>query len=226
MTFTITKAKLGIAILAMALLVPATAWATHSFDDVADGAFYHDASAWAKANGITVGSGNCGGTGNNFCGELGVTRGENITFAKRYDDFVVQPALTTLTGTAAANSAAIVANDVDIAAMPTVYTAQVESDCGVRNQSGGLTVTARGGFDYICDIDFPASIDACTAHVTPALFGANIGWALVGLAYAADPPVVWTQITDTDTIAVHQYLASGTATTASSLWFNMSVICA
>ncbi len=139
MTFTITKAKLGIAILAMALLVPATAWATHSFDDVADGAFYHDASAWAKTNGITVGSGNCGGTGNNFCGELGVTRGENITFAHRYDTNIVQPALATI---------------------PTVVWAKVNSDGTLADGSAGVTSVKNGTGSYT--VDFGIDVQACS----------------------------------------------------------------
>ncbi len=106
MTFTITKIKLAIATTAMALLVPATAFATHSWPDVDDGRFYADAVAWAKANGMTTG---CDG-GANFCPERNVTRGENITFAKRYDDLVVQPKFTTIDGTTTANSAAIAAN--------------------------------------------------------------------------------------------------------------------
>ncbi len=103
MTFTITKIKLAIGVLAVALLVPATAMAVHSFDDVPDTAFYHDAVAWALANSITVG---CNG-GTAFCGQNTVTRGENITFAHRYDTNIVQPKFTTIDGTTTANSAAI-----------------------------------------------------------------------------------------------------------------------
>jgi hypothetical protein len=90
---TITKTKLAIALAAMALLAPAAAFATHSFSDVPDGQFYTEAVEWAKTNGMTTGCGD----GTTFCTNDPVTRAENITFAKRYDDFVVQPALTALT---------------------------------------------------------------------------------------------------------------------------------
>ena len=40
MTFTITKVKLAIAILVVAVLAPATAFAVHSWPDVDDGRFY------------------------------------------------------------------------------------------------------------------------------------------------------------------------------------------
>ena len=123
MTFTITKLRLAIAILVVAVLAPATALAVHSWPDVPDDKFYAEAVAWAKANGMTVGCN--GGTG--FCPDNPVTRGENITFAKRYDDLVVQPALTTLTGDVATNTADIATNAADIAGLPvgpTLYIAR------------------------------------------------------------------------------------------------------
>jgi len=78
----LSKAKLLVAVLAVALVVPVTAYATDAWGDVDDGTFYHDAVTWAKGNGMTTG---CDG-GTNFCPNREVTRGENITFAKRYDD--------------------------------------------------------------------------------------------------------------------------------------------
>ena len=44
--------------------------------------------------------------GTNFCPGRGVSRGENITFAKRYDDLVVQPAFDGIQADTDANSAA------------------------------------------------------------------------------------------------------------------------
>ncbi len=236
MTIKITKLRLGAAMLALAMLVPATAWATHVFSDVVDGAFYASSTEWAKTNNITTGSPAGSST---FKPLDGVTRGESVTFLKRYDDNIVQPALTTLTGTAAANSAAIVGNDVDIAAntagiasAPTVYTAQVNNDCTALNQSGGLVFTIRPSFDYICDVVFPTDISACTWNITPALFGADIGWALVGLTYAIQPPVAWAQIVDgASKLAIHQYKQDGSdgdtnAETNTAMWYNLLVTCA
>ena len=89
MTINLTKGKLAAAVFVIAVLAPTTALAVDSWSDTPDGAFYHDAVTWAKGNGMTTGCN--GGTG--FCPDDGVTRGENITFAKRYDDIVVQPFL-------------------------------------------------------------------------------------------------------------------------------------
>ena len=57
MTFTtkIRKLHLAIAVVAVALLAPATAVAFHVFEDVPDDAFYADAVEWAADNGITTG---------------------------------------------------------------------------------------------------------------------------------------------------------------------------
>ena len=78
----ISKTKLLMAVLVMALVVPAAAYANDAWNDVDNGKFYHDAVTWAQGNGMTTGCN--GGTG--FCPDRVVTRGENITFAKRYDD--------------------------------------------------------------------------------------------------------------------------------------------
>ena len=84
-TINIRKLHLAVAVLAVALLAPATAaWATHVFDDVDDTRFYAEAVEWALANDITTGTGPT-----TFEPDRGVTRGENITFAKRYDDNIV-----------------------------------------------------------------------------------------------------------------------------------------
>ena len=86
----------------VAVLVPSVVLATNSWPDVPDDKFYTDAVAWAKDNGMTTG---CDG-GTNFCPGRGVSRGENITFAKRYDDLVVQPALDDVNTAIDANTTA------------------------------------------------------------------------------------------------------------------------
>lgn len=93
MTFTIRKIHLAIAILAVAVLAPATAFATHVFDDVPDAAFYADAVEWAADKNITQGT-----TPTTFDPEAPVTRGQMVTFLKRYDDNVTQPAAAAATG--------------------------------------------------------------------------------------------------------------------------------
>ncbi len=81
MTFTITRFRLAIFVLVVALISPATVLATHVFDDVPDNAFYTDAVTWANDNGITSGYGD-----GRFGPDDGVTRAQNVTFAKRYHD--------------------------------------------------------------------------------------------------------------------------------------------
>ena len=48
-----------------------------------DGEFYTDAVEWAFDNGLTTGT-----TDTTFEPDDGVTRGQNVTFAKRYDDYL------------------------------------------------------------------------------------------------------------------------------------------
>jgi len=84
MTITLKKRHLALAILAVVLAIPTTAYATHVFDDVPDGKFYADPVEWAFDNGITTGK-----TPDSFDPEGAVTRGEAVTFLKRYHDYSV-----------------------------------------------------------------------------------------------------------------------------------------
>ena len=93
MTVTVKKLHLAIAVLAAALIAPATAVATHIMNDVPDGAFYADPVEWAFNNEITTGS--PAGSGN-FKPLDPVTRGESVTFLNRYDTNIVQPAIAGL----------------------------------------------------------------------------------------------------------------------------------
>ncbi len=91
MTVHITKFKAAVALVVVVLLVPATAFATHSFSDVEDGTYYTAAVEWAADKGITTGT-----SATTFSPDDDVTRAQNVTFAYRYDQNVVQPALTEL----------------------------------------------------------------------------------------------------------------------------------
>ena len=86
------RGRLLAGFVAVAVLVPSVVLATHTWPDVPDGRFYTAAVEWAQANGMTTG---CDG-GTNFCPDRGVSRAENLTYAKRYDDLVVQPALAAI----------------------------------------------------------------------------------------------------------------------------------
>ena len=116
MTITIRRLHLAIAIVAVAMLVPATALATHVFSDVDDGRFFADPVEWASDNRITTGT-----NATTFEPDRGVTRGESFTFLKRYDDNITQPALDNLSGDVATNAATAAALH---AAMPFAATAE------------------------------------------------------------------------------------------------------
>jgi S-layer homology domain len=160
MTIIITKTKLALAILAIALLAPAAALANNIFADVDDGAFYADPVDWAFNNNITTGK-----TPTSFAPLDNVTRGESVTFLKRYDDNIVQPALATLTGDVAANTSSI-------DALPTIYTARVNSDGSLGSGSAGVTASKGGTGSYT--VDFPVDVNTCTWSATPTSFGGLI----------------------------------------------------
>jgi hypothetical protein len=79
-------AKGAAVLIAAGLAFVGVASATHTFDDVPDGRFYSDPVAWAAANGITTGT-----SATTFEPDRNVTRGESVTFLKRYHDTFVEP---------------------------------------------------------------------------------------------------------------------------------------
>jgi len=107
----------------------------HVFVDVAYSAFYAASAEWAKTNNITTGS----HAGSNTFKPLdGVTRGESVTFLKRYDD-IVQPAL---------------------AAQPTDLWAKVKSDGSKADGSTGVPSSRVGPVLYIAD--FGIDVSGCS----------------------------------------------------------------
>jgi len=71
-------------IAAAALLIPATAWASHQFTDVPTSDWAHDDIAWLKDNGLTNGCED----GTKFCPDNSVTRRETAAFMHRLTDFI------------------------------------------------------------------------------------------------------------------------------------------
>ena len=172
MTITITKTRLAIAIVAVAMLIPATAVATHVFVDVADGKFYDPATKWAKDNDITTGSPAGSDT---FKPDDPVTRGESVTFLKRYDDNIVQPAHTALESGIATNTADIAGVG---AAMPFAATAF---------QTGILALT-----------DTPTAV--VTVTVTAPVAGHVTVNSTAVVLHTADGGDVWCQIVESTAI--------------------------
>ncbi len=70
----------------LAVAIPTVALAASPFDDVDPTAFYADAVEWAFDNNITTGT-----SATTFEPDANVTRGQNVTFAKRYHDNIAQP---------------------------------------------------------------------------------------------------------------------------------------
>ncbi len=213
----ISKTKFVLALLAMTLIVPATAFATDAWPDTEDGKFYHDAVTWAKGNGMTTG---CDG-GTNFCPDRGVTRGENITFAKRYDDLVVQPALTAVNADIATNTAAI-------AGVPTTYWAWVSNSGALYTGTSSDGVSASKGVvgEYV--VTFPVDVSGCSWSVAHR--------SVDGLILILDPDFEDDVFFDLSTrttgflpsishptdIRVRVFEAGGTAATTN---FNLQVTC-
>jgi S-layer homology domain len=76
------KTLLATAVAAV-MAIGITATASHnSFSDVPDDHLFFNGVEWALANGITVGCGD----GSEFCPDQPVTRGQMVTFLKRYDE--------------------------------------------------------------------------------------------------------------------------------------------
>jgi len=80
--------------MALVLLLPSLAVAVSPFVDVVPGKFYETPVNWAFNNHITTGK-----DATHFDPGGQVTRGETVTFLKRYDDNIVQPAITGLGNT-------------------------------------------------------------------------------------------------------------------------------
>jgi len=87
----ITKKRLALALLALVVALPGLAVAVSPFVDVAPGKFYEAPVNWAFNNGITTGK-----DSTHFDPNGAVTRGESVTFLKRYHDNVVKQSVGAL----------------------------------------------------------------------------------------------------------------------------------
>jgi hypothetical protein len=145
MTIIITKTKLALGILAM-VLVGATVVAASDgvFTDNPSGTYYHDPVEWAYDNGITTGT-----SATTFSPMDPVTRGQNVTFAYRYDQNIVQPALEDL--------------EEAIANAPDVYFVEVDADGTKTRGSFGTSVSVGEGATGAYTVEFPVDdVHDCT----------------------------------------------------------------
>jgi hypothetical protein len=148
MTITLTRTKLAIAVLAVVLLVPATAYATHVFDDVPDTAFYAGPVEWAFDNEITTGK-----SPTEFAPLDGVTRGESVTFLQRYNDNIVEPATIDLfaSETRGDSFVTVPANPTDLGLSPTVIIPEGRTGV-IEVVFNSATSCGNGGVGGFCEI--------------------------------------------------------------------------
>lgn len=211
-TFTISKFKVVVAIVATALLIPSTAMAFHVFDDVADDKFYADPVEWAFNNGITTGK-----TASTFAPDDGVTRGEAVTFLKRYNDNVVEPAvMANETAAAAAQAAADAAqadadeNTSDIDDLPTTLFATIEPGGDEYTGSFGLESSVRDSTGNYT-LTFDRDVSECAATTADMFF-------LTTRDVSAEPGSP-----DDNQVRLRITNASGVA---EDTWFSIVVVCA
>jgi len=201
-----TKPRLGALIVAFALAVPAFAVAVSPFVDVTPGRFYEAPVNWAFNNGITTGK-----DATHFDPDGAVTRGESVTFLKRYDDNISQPADTALgtridnlgqtVGTlncntnqvARWNGTAWVCNTITLAT--TLGIDQIASaDTAIGTGSYSSIATGTDGYPVISYYDntnhdlkvFHCTNTVCTTGTATALDSANFVGQYTSLAIGTD----------------------------------------
>ncbi len=152
-----TKVRFGALIIALALVVPGLAVAVSPFVDVVPGAFYEAPVNWAFSNGITTGT-----DATHFNPDGAVTRGQSVTFLKRYDDFIVQPADAAL-GTRIGEVEASVANLGQSLGSLNCATSQVARWDGTKWVCNTVGVATRYGIDSISTVDTPFTVGGYTS---------------------------------------------------------------
>ena len=185
MTFTISKTKLAIAIIAVAMTVPTSAMAFHVFDDVPDDKFYADPVEWAFDNGITTGK-----SPTSFAPDDSVTRGESVTFLKRYNDNVVEPALEELTS--------------DVAALGPMYWASIAADGSIIARSPGVNTDVaetnrfdEGEYEVDFDVDTVSDCHAMVSRTDTTSVNVSKGEVFAEKRFD-DPSSIYVNTTDSD----------------------------
>lgn len=207
----ISKFWFAVALVATATFGAGIATATHVFNDVEDGRFYAEPAEWAADNGITNGCGS-----GNFCPDDPVTRGENITFAKRYDDNIVQPALADLDSTIEELEMEIEELQAVTFSQPSIRYARIEGidSATIALQSGLLSASrvAEGTYNLTWDRD----VSDCVAT------GTDIIWSEtndVSVEAGVSTPIAEEALTNTGvTIRDDDGLLNDS-------WFYVTVVC-
>lgn len=158
----LTKWKLAIAVVAIFSLGATAAYAGSVFDDVDDGQWYSAPIEWARDNGITTGCGD-----NNFCPTDPVTRRENVTFAYRYDQNIVQPALEDIEDDVQDNDEEI--DDLETL-LPLFATIQ---DTGTPDLGNRGLVSSERNSEGDYTLTFDRDISECAVATNDIIFSGN-----------------------------------------------------
>lgn len=162
------KSTLLVGLVVAALLVPVAVFATHSFNDVPDDHTFHDAIAWMKDNGVTVG---CNPPANtNYCPEDNVTRGQMAAFMRRLaENQVVDAATAVVAGTAhEATRSALADVTGTTSGTATSIATLTDLPAGAYVVTGTWVATAHGGSAggrVVCNLTAGASTGRAIAIV-------------------------------------------------------------
>jgi hypothetical protein len=172
------------------LLVPVAVFASHSFNDVPDDHTFHDAIAWMKDNGVTVG---CNPPSNtNYCPEDNVTRAQMAAFMRRLAENQVVDAKTSIVaGTAhEATRSALVAVTGTNAGTATSIATLADLPAGAYVVSGTWVATASGpaaGGRVVCNLTAGASTGRAIASIlNPGTGQESMASVLTGTLAAGD----------------------------------------
>jgi hypothetical protein len=156
---TISKRAALLMLVAVLLIVPVTAAATHVFSDVADSNIHADGIGWAADSGVTQGCGNGA-----FCPKQAVTREQMATFMYR------------LSGNDPGTDPSVVAKTADFAAVAgsaaNIHYASV-SESGVLAGGTAESVSRDPGGSYL--VRFDADLRFCTGVASRGLNAATGG---------------------------------------------------
>lgn len=173
MQITISKRSALIIAVAMLLVIPGVASATHIFTDVADGSTHAPGIEWVANAGVTAGCGD----GSTYCPNDAVNRAQMATFMYRLSGNApgIDPSVAAATAeTADEATHAVTADDAatlegrTLAEVLPVW-ALVDGDGTILQQSGGVemaSTTGAGGY-YV---DFNTDITGRAIITTPAYF--------------------------------------------------------
>jgi len=175
-------------------------------NDVVDTKFCAAPAEWAKTNGITTGS---PAGSHTFKPDDPVSRGESVTFLKRYNDNIVQPAL-----------------DANAAAIPTVLWAKINTD-GTKAKGSSVVASSTPSTGHYT-IDVGQNITNCSWSANERIATSIIERSddtLISFAQkwhsSPFPLLLLLPITDPNQIFVSAYSAGTLANTQ----FDIQVIC-